>query len=120
MTVRALDADHDWTFGMGRNNYISNNAMIAQQIQCNLLAFKNDCFFSLNGWIDWFSLLGTRNSQKALELAISSQILSTEGVTGSVQVDVELNPRTRGFSAKWSAQTVYSKVGGIFALTPTA
>ncbi len=90
MIVRAIDGNHDWLFGKGKNNYLSGVSAVAQSINTRLYSFLGDCFFDVAGGIDWFNLLGSKN-QIALNLAVSSVILNTDGVTGILQLTIALN-----------------------------
>lgn len=109
MIVRAIDINNDWTFGKGRNNYVSNNAAIEQLIQTRLQSFLGDCFFALSDGLDWFNLLGSKN-QIALELAVRSIILNTTGVTELVDSSVIYEPSTRVLTMKYTVNTVYTVV----------
>lgn len=112
--VRALDSLHDWTFGSGRNNYKVDLNAVIQNIDTRLNSFLGDCFFALGDGIDWFNLIGGKN-QLALNLAISATILNTAQVTGILQLSVNLDPVTRGFSVQYRVQTTYSiPVSGVF------
>lgn len=113
MIVRALDGNGDWTFGKGRNDYKKNLHAITQNIQTRLSSFLGDCFFDLSAGIDWWDLLGSKN-QIGLSLAVSTTILNTYGVTGILQLQVDLNHVTRVFSVKYRVQTIFSVTGGQF------
>jgi hypothetical protein len=106
MIVRALDGNHDWTFGKGRNSYKSNNDAIVQNINTRLNSFVGDCFFDANFGIDWWNLLGAK-SQIAIELAITTIILNTDGVTGLAQLSVTLDT-SRKVTIVYQVVTVYS------------
>lgn len=112
MRVRALDATGDWLFGKGQNDYVVNNAAIAQNINTRLSSFLGNCFFDLGAGIDWFNLLGAKN-QTALNLAITTVILNTEGVTGLLQLSQNLNV-ARNFSITYKVQTIYSTASNTF------
>jgi hypothetical protein len=114
MRVRALDANGDWTYGQGQNNYKVNQAAIQQNIQTRCLSFLGDCFFDLGAGIDWFNFLGGSKDQLALQLAISAVILNTSGVTGINLVLVSLDDTTRQFTVQYQVQTVYSVLTGAF------
>lgn len=110
--VRAIDANHDWTFGAGKSNYVANNAAIAQNINTRLSSFLGNCFFDLNAGIDWFNLLGN-NNQTALNLAISTVILNTPQVTGIQQIAIALDV-LRNITVTYKVQTVYSTATSVF------
>lgn len=113
MIMRAIDSAGDWLFGKGRNDYVSQNAAIGQDIQTRCLSFLGDCFFALGDGIDWFNLLGSSNSL-GLQLALSSTILNTNNVTGLLALNVNLNETTRVISIQYQVQTVYSVLTGTF------
>jgi len=113
MIVRALDTNGDWTFGKGRNNYLSGNPAVIQNIKTRLLCFLGDCFFDITAGIDWFNLLGGSKNQTAISLNVSSTILNTQFVVGIKQLTIGLN-NNRSFSVSYQAQTVYSLTGDSF------
>lgn len=112
MQVRALDTNHDWTYGTGRSNYLQANDAVTQNINTRLSSFLGNCFFDLGAGIDWFNLLGGKD-QTALNLAISSVILNTNQVTGLRQISIALNAK-RAFSVSYTVTTVYSVASGSF------
>jgi hypothetical protein len=116
MIVRALDSNGDWIFGVGKNAYLAEKNAVAQAVRCRLYSFFGDCFFDLEAGLDWFNLLGGKD-MTALQVAISSTILGTEGVTGIYQLSLSLNRSTRALSIAYQAQTVYSVMGSSFEFT---
>ena len=108
-TVRAIDANGDWQWGHGKSSYKIGNDAVAQQIQCSVLSHLNDCFFDMGAGIDWFTLLGGKDST-ALKLSISSTILGVTGVKAIKQISFNLNVSNRVFSVSYQVQTAYSKV----------
>lgn len=107
MIVRAIDANGDWLFGKGRNDYLSNNRAIVQNIATRLRSFLGDCFFALDAGLDWFNLLGSKNLI-ALELAVRATILNTEEVVAIVDVSIDLDETTRHITMRYSVNTVYT------------
>ncbi len=112
MRVRALTPTGDWSFGKGANDYKRDQSAIAQNLQTRILSFLGDCFFDLNAGIDWFNLLGGKD-QLQLNLAISTVMLNTEGVTGILQV-LALVDESRNFTVQYQVQTIYSVLSGNF------
>jgi hypothetical protein len=108
MIVRALDVNGDWTFGKGKNNYLSANAAIGQKIQCRLLMWLGDCYFALNQNIDWWTILGSKD-QLSANLAINAVIVNTPGVTGIVQ-SLALLDAKRNFHLQYEVTTIYTGV----------
>jgi hypothetical protein len=113
MIVRALTSTGDWTYGSGKNNYLSANAAVAQSIATRLLSFLGDCFFATNAGLDWWTFLGGSKDQLALQLAINATILNTENVTGIVITNVLLNHLTRAFTISYTVTTTFGNVEGV-------
>ncbi len=111
--VRALDANGDWTWGRGKNDYLQRNAAIEQNIQTRLLSFLGDCYFKINDGIDWFTFMGSKGSQNqvALNLAINATILNTEGVVDLVQVSLNIDS-ARKITISYTVTTIYTGVLG--------
>jgi hypothetical protein len=106
MIVRALDSNGDWLFGKGRNDYRSGILAIGQNVQTRLASFLGDCFFATQSGIDWWNLLGGKNSL-ALQLSIQTTILNTNNVTGLKQLSYSLDDN-RVFTAQFQIQTSLS------------
>jgi hypothetical protein len=112
MIIRQIDDTGDWLFGKGKNDYVRNQNSVIQNINTRLGSFLGDCFFSLNDGIDWFNLLGTKDST-AITLAVSAILLNTANVTGVQQVLVSLDVR-RKLTVEWAVQSSFSLVSGTF------
>ncbi len=108
MIVRALDVNGDWTFGQGRNNYLSGVAALSQSIKTRLSSFLGDCFFDTAAGIDWFNLLGTKQILQ-LRLAIATTILNTENVAGIIELNVNLD-NNRLLTVQYIVTTNFSQL----------
>ena len=108
MIVRALDINHDWTFGRGKNNFLSGINAVAQTIQTRLLSFLGDCFFSIDSGIDWFNMLGSKNSL-ALDAAVRAVILNTLGVTSLVELSLNID-NARNIPLVYTVTTSFSSL----------
>lgn len=104
MILRAIDANGDWTYGKGANDYKTNIPALAQNIKTRLNSFLGDCFFDRGAGVDWFNLLGAKN-QVALTLAIGAIISSTQNVTGILSLTMDLNAVTRGIVIQYRIST---------------
>jgi hypothetical protein len=111
MIIRGLDGNGDWRFGKGKNDYLSFNQAIMQNIATRLRSFLGDCFFAPEAGLDWFNLLGSKN-QLALELAVRSVILNTTGVTSIVNLSINLEESTRLISMTYTITTVFTDNSG--------
>jgi hypothetical protein len=90
MIIRALTGDHDWTFGQGIQNYLTNDAAIAENIQTRLLSILNDCYFDLGAGVDWIRLLSTKGTQNEIQLSCKAIILASYGVFGVNSIVAQL------------------------------
>ena len=104
--VRTLTPAGDWTFG--NPGYLQGNNAIGQQIRCRLLQFLGECFWDTQAGIDWIGWLGGKNAN-GLNLAISTVVLNTKGVTGINTLNFTVDPDTRAFSINWNVTTVFSR-----------
>ncbi|AFC22584.1 hypothetical protein phi1422_0064 [Bdellovibrio phage phi1422] len=108
MIVRAIDENNDWTRGKGKSDYKKDRAAIAQNIKTRLQSFLGDCFFAVNEGIDWWNLLGSKNSRD-IRLALATCILDTEGVNGLAEIEYETTEQ-REFKIRYVVTTVYGTV----------
>lgn len=104
---RNLDINHDWTWGSGKSNYVTENQEIGLNIKTRVLSFLGDCFFAINEGIDWWNLLDYRY-QERLENAVTEVVKNTPGVTAINSIDVLVNA-DREIRLKYDIQTVYSQ-----------
>lgn len=107
MIFRQLDENGDWSFGKGKNNYVSLDEAIKLNIKTRILSWLNDCFFSLTSGIDWLNRLGSKNQAGLLETDLRRIISQSEGVTAILSFDIVT--QGRAFSATYTVQTIYSK-----------
>lgn len=110
MMVRALDVNGDWEFGKGKNSYKRNAKAVSQNVGTRLKSFLGDCFFALDAGIDWFNLLGGKDS-RAITLAVSSVILNTLEVESIIALSVNLS-QTRVITLTYEVETVYGRTAG--------
>jgi hypothetical protein len=106
MIVRSLDQNHDWNLGKGKNDYLVNNDAIVQNINTRLMSFVNDCFFDSKAGVDWWNLLGGK-SQTAIQLAVTTVILNSEGVSALIELSINLSD-TREVTIAYQVATIYS------------
>ena len=106
MSVRALDINHDFTFGKGIQDYLINQFEIIQNIETRLLSFVNDCYFDMEAGIDWRRLLGRKNTEDEIVLSCRSVILETDDV---VKVnDISASVANRQIIIQYNIDTIYS------------
>ena len=109
-SVRALDSNHDWTFGRGLSNYVRDQASVEQDLNTRLNSFLGDCFFDIAAGIDWFNLLGTKNTL-GMDLALKTLILNTDSVTGLIELSFTID-NNRKLTATYTVSTTYTVLQG--------
>lgn len=115
MIVRALDANHDWQFGKGLNDYKSDLQAVIQNIDTRLNCFLGDCFFDQGAGIDWFNQLGGKD-ELGLNLAISAVILNTDFVTNLNQLFIVLSS-ARALTVSYNVSTSFGSTNGQIQVT---
>lgn len=108
MSVRAIASDGDWTFGQGRQNYLTGEAEIDQDIATALRVFLGECFFDTTFGVDWWNLIGAKNSANAIVLQCRKVIAARKGVTRINKVTAARDTTTRGLRVSYNVSTVYS------------
>ncbi len=108
MIIRALDTDHDWTFGRGKSDYNRDQKAIAENVQTRLFSFLNDCFFDITAGIDWFRLLGKKDMQNEIVLNCRAIVLQSEGVVRINSLSVSVT-ETRRIFIQMSIDTIFTR-----------
>ena len=107
MITRAIDSSHDFTFGNGKENYLSEQNALGQNIDTRVLSFVNDCFFAPTDGIDWFTYLGSKN-QAGLKNAIAKIILNTTGVYSLDELSFTLS-ENRELLVQYQVTTIWGE-----------
>ena len=109
MIIRALDINHDWTFGKGKENYLSAQLAIAENIQTRILSFFGNCFFDMSAGIEWFTLLGTPNSDQQILLNVRAIILQSYGVVSVNSLTLNSTNSSRRATLTYNINTIYTQ-----------
>ncbi|MDR1997285.1 MAG: hypothetical protein LBQ83_03055 [Candidatus Margulisbacteria bacterium] len=108
MMVRALDANHDWQFGSGRQSYKQDIEALKQSLSTRLQSWKGDCFFASGEGVDWSSYLDT-GTKRLLDIDICKVINTTGGVIAIRDYRSEITPDRRlALNARLS--TIYGSI----------
>lgn len=108
MIFRNLDANGDWTFGQGLDNYATKNNAIGLNIKTRILSWVGDCFFDIGAGIDWLNRLGFKNRRLLLESDLRTIILKSFGIVGLIKFNTELNGRN--FVANYSVNSTFTSI----------
>ena len=109
MIIRGLDSDGDWQWGKGKQSYRYGQDAIAENIQTRLLSFLRDCYFAPGDGIDWFRLLGTKNTLQEILLTVRAVILASYGAVRVNIVSPSFDKTTRRLSITYVMDTIFTK-----------
>lgn len=107
MKFRGLDAQGDWTFGNGQQDYLTDQDAIAADVKTALQIFQGEVFWAVDAGVDWWNLLGSRD-QVGVLLQTRQIIASRDGITRIKNVTAALNAQRR-LSLTYSVDTVFSR-----------
>lgn len=109
MKVRRLDANWDYCFGRGQQNYISGVDAVGQAIKQRLLLLYFEWWEDLEDGLPlWEKILGTSGgpeNRQAVDIIIRDRISGTEGVQSVISFESTFEKRIYKFSA--SIETIY-------------
>ena len=105
---RSLDADLDWTWGAGRQNYATLENAINLDVATALKVFLGEIFWATSVGVDWWNLLGSKDEQTII-LQTRSTIISREGVQRITSLIPTLDRRTRQLNLTYAIDTKYSR-----------
>lgn len=107
MIIRALDSNHDATFGQGKQNFLSGQNAIAENIQTNLYCFLRDSYFDIQKGIDWLRFFSVPTSSQEIQLSVKGVILLCFGVTSINSIVVNVQNRRIHITA--NINTIYTQ-----------
>ena len=107
MIIRNLDTSHDWNFGKGLNDYLTDNPAVGLNIKTRVLSWLNDCFFDMSAGVDWLNRMGLKNQNALLTAELKNLMLKSEGVTGINSLEVEVLGRR--FIIAFSVNTIFTR-----------
>ena len=110
MIIRAIDSDNDWTFGQGKQSYLTAARAIDQNIQTRLMSWLNDTFWAMDFGVDWRNLIGGKNpaAQNGIILQCRTVLAASFGVVRVNKVDASLDSNRRLLLA-YTVDTIYSR-----------
>jgi hypothetical protein len=101
MSYRRLDTTWDYTFGDGKNNFLTDQEAVAQAIRTRLLFFQGEWWENLLDGLPMFqSILGASGSKKAtIDRIIQKRIQDTPGVLAVSALSSTFESREYSFVA---------------------
>lgn len=107
MITRALDANQDWTYGSGQQNYLRAEAAIEQNIVTTVQSWQGDVYYALNFGVDWYNRLDV-GQQNNLVQEIKQVIAGCYGVVGVISITGQFIGSTRFESITANISTIFT------------
>jgi hypothetical protein len=115
ISVRALNSNHEPTYGNGQGDFLYDLDAVAQIIQTRLLLFQGEWWQNLQDGLPLFqSILGVGGAGRkpeAISLLIQQNILGlTPYVTGISDIVTTYQPNLRNFKFSCNVQTQFGTI----------
>lgn len=111
MKYRRLTPDDDYSFGQGRQDFISDVEAVAQAVYTRLKLLKEEWWEDQEDGLPLFQQIigkfGPNGNKQAIDLIIKDRIAGTQNVTGIFNFTSEFNPHTRQYTFHCSINTKY-------------
>lgn len=110
MRYRALDANGDYSFGRGQNNFLVNSpAAVAQAVQTALLLFQGEWFLDSSVGMPWLTQVVGTGTQGLYDQAIKNVVLQVQGVNAIISYSSSLNTAKRHLSVTMTISTIFGQ-----------
>lgn len=112
MIYRRLDADGDYTFGQGQQNFLSGVDAVAQAILTRLKLLYGEWWENqTDGLPQWQKILGvTGKNIRAVDGIIRERIVGTANVTSLASFTSDFDSETRVYTFTAVVNTAYGQV----------
>ena len=110
MSVSRLDSEGDWTFGQQKAGYLVGAEEIEQNVVTRIKSFKGDWFLDEQANIDWFNILGNKDTQTVTEQQLSRTVLGTNGVRTINELNFILDRENRKASVSLTYTDIYDQI----------
>lgn len=118
MRIRRLDNNHDWMFGSGRGDYVTQSLAVAQSVETRLLSLHGDWFLNREHGLKWPDWLQKNPDLTQMESALKNTVLNTRGVAEITTFAVSLDPDSRRMTVQIGYNDVYGKNNEVTAHAP--
>ena len=113
MKYRRQDANGDYVFGAGSDNFLFDTNAVVQAIKTKILLFYREWWEDLGIGIPFFqSILGQINNQtlqNSFSQLLQDRILEIREVVSIDDISVSYDKHARTLSASISARTIYNE-----------
>jgi len=117
MRYRKLDANGDYTFGHGQDDfYVDQPEAVGQAVETGLRLFQGEWFTNTSAGVPWRQSILGKHSQSTYDLILKSQILNTQGVKTLDSYSSSIDTSTRLVTVTATIDTIYGSTS--VTLTP--
>jgi hypothetical protein len=110
MRYRALDADGDFSFGLGSANFLVDSPeAVAQLVLTRLRLMTGEWFLDTTEGTPYATEILGSGTSSTRDLAVQERILETQGVTGIADYASVVDPSTRAFTVAATIDTIYGQ-----------
>jgi hypothetical protein len=95
MKVRALDSNHDWTFGSGLANYKKDSDAVKQCVLTRLKSFLYNYFLDQYHGVNWFKHLSKNPDVEAMRQDIKNNVFAVDGIASIDSLDIKYDTIAR-------------------------
>lgn len=111
MIYRKLDADGDYTFGLGINNFYKNSPdAVAQAVKTRLGLIQGEWFLDVNAGTPYNTEILGHGTVSKYDFAIQNVIINTQGVLKIIDYASGVDPSTRKAQISCTIDTIYGQV----------
>lgn len=116
MITRALDANGDWTYGSGQQNYLLAEAAIEQNIVTTVQSWVGDIYYATAFGVDWYNRLDV-GQQNNLVQEIKQVVAGCYGVVGVLSISGQFSGASRFEAISLQIATIFTPQAAL--LIPT-
>jgi hypothetical protein len=88
---RCVTKEGEWVFGTGKQSYVTGIDRVLQDLETSIKEWREDCFFNKGKGIDWKNIIGSKNQNEVLELAIRDVAVQIKGITAINEIIIYLD-----------------------------
>lgn len=108
MRYRKLDANGDYSFGSGLNDfYIDVPEAVGQAVKTTILLWRGEFFLNVDAGIPEMQAILGKHPQEMADAVLKDAVLAIQGVTGIPDYQSVLNPDSRVSSVNFTVNTIY-------------
>lgn len=108
MRYRKLDANNDYSFGNGPDDFYYNvpNA-VGQAVETGLLLWLGEWYLDNTQGMPWIQGVLGKQTQAVADATIQNQVVNTQGVTDISSYASQFDSEKRTMSVQLSVDTIY-------------